>query len=198
MTPLNDEQLHQIRDERKEQIIRAALSVFARRGIAGTKMSMIAAEAGISHGLFYHYFKSKDELFTTLVQQAMTEALHELDNIYAMPGSPLQKIRVLTEAILDEGGKPYFLLIYQARTSDGVPEQVKQLMEQYSMNAFVDRLLPLFAEGQRAGELAAGDPADLIASYLSVLSGLMVLNAWDDANYKIPQTDMLLRLLTAR
>ena len=58
-------------DERREQIKRAALKIFAQRGIAGTKMSMIASEAGISQGLTYRYFNSKEEIFSVLVQEAI-------------------------------------------------------------------------------------------------------------------------------
>ncbi|UUZ83887.1 TetR/AcrR family transcriptional regulator [Paenibacillus sp. P26] len=152
MAPLNDEQLNQIRDERREQIMAAALKVFARRGIIGTKMSMIADAAGISHGLLYHYFKSKEELFTTLVQGAMVESISAMKDIYRLPGSPIEKIRALTADILDEKGAPYFMLIHQARTSDGVPEKVKRLIEEYPMQTFVDHLLPVFEEGQKAGK----------------------------------------------
>ncbi|MFD0697532.1 TetR/AcrR family transcriptional regulator [Paenibacillus sp. GCM10027628] len=196
MAPLNDEQLHQIRDERREQIMGAALQVFAKRGILGTKMSMIAAEAGISHGLLYHYFKSKEELFTTLVEGAMIGSQEAMSSIYDLPGSPIAKLRALTEDILDESGTPYFLLIHQARTSDGVPDKVKQLIEDYSMKKFVDALLPLFVEGQRSGEIITGNPEELISSYLSVLSGLMVLNAQGIGGYRIPKVDFLLRLIT--
>ncbi|XOK63528.1 TetR/AcrR family transcriptional regulator [Paenibacillus elgii] len=196
MAPLNDEQLHQIRDERKEQIMEAALKVFSRRGIAGTKMSMIASEAGISHGLLYHYFKSKDELFTTLVQMAMLGAQDAMKSIYDLQGSPLDKIKYLTKEILDEGGRPYFMLIHQARTSEGVPEKVKELIAQYSMKSFVDELLPVFKEGQQTGEIAAGDPAELISAYLSVLSSLMMLNAQDEEIYRIPSSDILMRMVT--
>ncbi|MCM3268684.1 TetR/AcrR family transcriptional regulator [Paenibacillus elgii] len=196
MAPLNDEQLHQIRDERKEQIMDAALKVFSRRGIAGTKMSMIAAEAGISHGLLYHYFKSKDELFTTLVQMAMLGAQDAMKSIYDLQGSPLDKIKYLTKEILDESGRPYFMLIHQARTSEGVPEKVKELIAQYSLKSFVDELLPVFKEGQQTGEIAAGDPAELIAAYLSVLSSLMMLNAQDEETYRLPSSDILMRMVT--
>ncbi|MBD0382076.1 TetR/AcrR family transcriptional regulator [Paenibacillus sedimenti] len=197
MAPLNDEQLHQIRDERREQIMGAALKVFAKRGIIGTKMSMIAAEARISHGLLYHYFTSKEELFTTLVQDAMVSSQEEMSSVRDLPGSPLEKIRALTNDILDESGTPYFMLIHQARTSDGVPEKVKQLIEDYNMKKFVDLLLPVFIEGQQAGELTAGDPEELIASYLSVLSGLMVLNAQEIGGYRMPKADFLLKLITS-
>lgn len=174
----------------------AALKVFSRRGIAGTKMSMIAAEAGISHGLLYHYFKSKDELFTTLVQMAMLGAQDAMKSIYELQGSPLDKIKYLTKEILDESGRPYFKLIHQARTSEGVPEKVKELIAQYSLKSFVDELLPVFREGQQTGEIAAGDPGELIAAYLSVLSSLMMLNAQDEETYRLPSSDILMRMVT--
>ncbi|GIO52710.1 MULTISPECIES: TetR/AcrR family transcriptional regulator [Paenibacillus] len=198
MAPLNEEQLHQIRDERKEQIKAAALQVFARKGILSAKMSMIAETAGISNGLLYHYFKSKDELFTSLVQEAMAESEAALRSVYDMPGTPLERIRALTAEILNEDGTPYFMLIHQAATSDGVPEQVKQLQQQYSMDTYVDMLLPLFEEGQQAGELAEGDPRELIVCYLSVLSGVMVINSNGSKVYQIPKADMLMRLVARK
>lgn len=196
MAPLNEEQLHQIRDERKEQIMRAAIKVFSKRGIFGTKMSMIAGEAGVSHGLLYHYFKSKDELFITLVQWSMDEARHALSDIYDVPGTPLEKITLLTSMILQEDDNSHFMLIQQARTSDGVPEEAKRIIESYSIHAFVDQLMPLFEAGQQAGEIAAGDLRELVACYLSVLSGLMTLKSQEDPSYAPPRAELLLRMLT--
>ncbi|MBD1382223.1 TetR/AcrR family transcriptional regulator [Metabacillus arenae] len=196
MSPLNEEQLQQIRDERKEQIMDAALKVFARRGIIGTKMSMIANEAGISAGLLYRYFKSKDELFITLVQQAVDESITGIKSIYELPGSPLDKIRTLTGEILDEGSLLYFMLMHHARTSDEVPETAKKLIGKNSMKTYIDILEPLFIEGQKKGELAEGNPSELISCYLSVLSGLMTLNIHGDENYQMPEVDLLLRIVT--
>src|SRR5215207_6687902 len=119
MSPLNEQQLHQIRDERREQIMHAAVIVVARRGVSGTKMSMIAAEAGISHGLLYHYFTSKDELFTMLLQFAMEEAFKTVGEAYALPGSPLDRLTALTNVMLDKENVPFFMLVYHARTSEG-------------------------------------------------------------------------------
>ncbi|GIP00327.1 hypothetical protein J14TS5_54120 [Paenibacillus lautus] len=196
MAPLNEEQLHQIRDERKEQIMQAAIKVFSRRGIFGTKMSMIASEAGVSHGLLYHYFKSKDELFITLVQWSMEEARLALSEIYNVPGTPLEKITLLTSMILQEDDNSHFMLIQQARTSDGVPEEAKRIIESHSIHAFVDQLMPLFEAGQDAGEIAPGDLRELVACYLSVLSGLMTLKSQEDPSYTPPKAELLLRLLT--
>lgn len=184
----------QLHDERKEQITQAAIKVFSRRGIHGTKMNMIAEEAGISHGLFYHYFKSKDELFTSLIQEAVETSLTEIESLNQASSSPLDKIRLLTEAILEESGAPSFMLIHQARNSEGVPEKVKQLIQQYPMEVYVERLLPLFKEGQEKGEITSGNLEELISGYLTVLSGVMVLGE----GYSIPQADMLLRIVTNR
>ncbi|MEV5026690.1 TetR/AcrR family transcriptional regulator [Paenibacillus sp. LPE1-1-1.1] len=195
MAPLNDTQLQQIHDERREQIKAAAIYVFARKGILSAKMSMIAEAAGISNGLLYHYFKSKDELFTMLVQDAMAGTDEAMRSVYALPGTPIEKIKALSSEILDEKGAPYFMLIHQARTSDGVPEQVKQLLEQYPMDNFIDKLLPLFQAGQQAGELMNEDPRELISCYLSVLSGIMVINSNGTDDYQIPKVEMLMRLI---
>lgn len=198
MSPLTEIQLSQIRDERKEQIAAAAVKVFSRRGITGTKMSMIADEAGLSHGLLYHYFKSKDELFTSLIQWAMEEAFTTTSGIQNFPGTPLEQIRELTKVIIDIDNSPMFMLIHQARTSEDAPAEVKQLIERYSMEAFIDSLLPVFRAGQEAGDIAPGDLPELISCYLSVLSGLMVLHSQGVEGYLIPNVDMLMRIVTAK
>ncbi len=187
--------MQQIRDERKEQIMEAALKVFARRGIIGTKMSMIASEAGISAGLLYRYFHSKDELFTTLVQQAIDESIAGIKSIYHLPGSPLDKIKALTAEILNEGSQLHFMLMHHARTSDEVPKDAKKLVEENTMKTYIDILEPLFIEGQKKGELADDHPSELISCYLSLLSGLMTLNIQEDENYQMPKVDLLLRFI---
>ncbi len=197
MSPLTEEQLHQIRDERKEQIMAAAAKVFARRGISGAKMSMIAAEAGISHGLLYHYFTSKDELFTAIVRDAMESSFQAVGSVYEFPGSPIEKMRLLTQIILDAENIPYFMLIHALHTADDVPAEAKKLDEQYPMQGYVDLLLPLFGEGQQAGEIVAGDPQELLGDYFSVLSGLMVINAQPETGYRMPDVDVILRMIKA-
>jgi AcrR family transcriptional regulator len=196
MSPLNKEQLNQIRDERKEQIMGAALKVFARRGIAGTKISMIAEEAGVSQGLFYHYFKSKDEAFIALVQEAMEVSYTGTKSLHNMPNSSLEKIKYLTQSILKDESKYYFLLIYQARMSEDLPDRVKELFSQYSMKTYVDLMMPIFEEGQRSGDIVAGDLEELISSYFSIISGVMVVNAKENSVYRIPEVDMIMRLVT--
>ncbi|CAG9612205.1 HTH-type transcriptional regulator BetI [Bacillus rhizoplanae] len=196
MAPLNEEQLIQIRDERREQILAAALSVFSRRGVTGTKMSMIVKEAGISHGLVYHYFKSKEELFVTLVKGAIEGAQEAMSFVTSLSGTAYDKIRKLVEEMMDEEGAPYFQLIYQARTSDGVPEEARILINQYTLDDYVSILRPLFEEGQRDGTIAPGDPGELIAGFLTVLTGVMMVGSVDERQFRIPDIEMLMRMIS--
>jgi AcrR family transcriptional regulator len=53
----------QQREERRNQILGAALTVFSQKGFHATNVSDVAAQAGVSQGTIYWYFESKDELF---------------------------------------------------------------------------------------------------------------------------------------
>jgi len=194
LSPLNKQQLNQIRDERTEQIKQAALKIFARRGYAGTKTSMIATEAGISEGLIFRYFKSKEELFTTLVRELMEEAVHETGNIQYLPGSPLEQIRTLTRSMLDESGKYAFMLIQRARKADDIPEEAARILERHSIHALLNGLLPIFVKGQQTGQFSEGDPEKLLAWYLYIVNSLIMEEVAQEA-YGMPSVDYLMRLL---
>ncbi|AKG37352.1 TetR/AcrR family transcriptional regulator [Paenibacillus durus] len=195
MSPLNKHQLNLIRDERREQIKQAALKLFARRGYPGTKTSMIAVEAGISEGLIFRYFKSKEELFTTLVQELMEEAKKETENLQYLSGSPFEQIKTLTQGMLDESSKYAFMFILRARKTDEIPEAAARILEQHSVDVVLDRLIPIFVQGQQAGEFSSGDPQKLLAWYFYIINCL-ILEEVEKEEYGLPDVDFLMRLLT--
>ena len=49
-------------EEKRKLILDSAVRVFARRGYHGSRVGDIAEEAGVAHGLLYHYFASKEEV----------------------------------------------------------------------------------------------------------------------------------------
>ncbi|WP_284036941.1 TetR/AcrR family transcriptional regulator [Neobacillus sp. 114] len=195
MPPLNEQQLDQNREERREQIKKAALKVFAKRGIIGTKISMIAKEAGISQGLTYRYYHSKDELFIDLVKDAMEETAEAFASLENMSGSPVEKIKDLTKKMLDTSNKHSFMLIQQVQTSDEVPNKAKEIVRQYPIPSFIEQLIPVFKKGQAMGEFCTGDPAKLLMLYFSVLSGLMLLPNKDEEGHQVLDVDILMKLI---
>ncbi|WP_445493066.1 TetR/AcrR family transcriptional regulator [Niallia sp. 03133] len=195
MSPLNRQQLDQIRDGRKEQIKQAALKMFARRGYTGTKTSMIAKEAGISEGLIYRYFNSKEELFTTLIQELMEEARRELEYVRYLPGTPFEQIRNLTKNMLDKNNMYAFMLMERTRKADDVPEKVKQIFEQVSTNVLIDPIVPIFVKGQESGEFSPGEPRRMLSWYFTIINSLLIQDEVDE-EYGLPDVDVLIRILT--
>jgi len=69
-------------EEKRRQILAAAVRVFARQGFHACRVSDIADEAGVAYGLVYHYFASKDEVLDTLFLErwnVMLELIREVD-----------------------------------------------------------------------------------------------------------------------
>jgi TetR/AcrR family fatty acid metabolism transcriptional regulator len=92
----------QAAEDRRRQILDAAVRVFARRGFHGCRVSDIADEAGVAYGLVYHYFSSKEEVLDTLFLErwdlmiamiAQTDARADLD--------PREKLHEIAAFIVD-------------------------------------------------------------------------------------------------
>lgn len=56
--------------DRRKQILRAAVAVFAERGFHKTRVSDIAKRAGVAYGLIYHYFDSKDAVLNSVFEDS--------------------------------------------------------------------------------------------------------------------------------
>lgn len=63
------------KDARPEEIISAALEVFADRGFAATKLEDVARRAGVTKGTIYLYFENKEALFKALIRQTIVPVL---------------------------------------------------------------------------------------------------------------------------
>jgi AcrR family transcriptional regulator len=194
MSPLNRKKLDKIRDERTNQIKKAALKIFARYGYLGTKTNMIALEAGISEGLIYKYFRSKEELFTTLIQELMEEAKSELEGLYYLEGSPFDQIQTLTKNMISEENREAFVLIQRARKDEDVPEKINPIFKQYSAYNLIDILVPIIVKGQELGEFSNEDPRKLASWYFFIINSICIQEV-EKEEYGLPSVDVLMRIL---
>lgn len=87
-------------EDRREQILDAAMRVFAQKGFARATNKDIAKEAGITPGLIYHYFASKEELLNMVVEtRSPLQVLNSLPpQAFALP--PEQFFRLLLTQVL--------------------------------------------------------------------------------------------------
>ena len=197
MCPRTKEQNSQVKEERREQILLAALNVFAKRGLAATKISDIAMNANLSHGLVYHYFKSKEAMFTELVSRALEESTREVKAIDAMLLEPLDKIRAIADVVIKgidetQDSAFYFLLMVQAYVSDTNPEEVKELMQKdFAPNEI---MLKIVEEGQKKGCIREGSPQDYVMLYWASIQGLALYKLFMGEGFKMSNTELLLRM----
>jgi AcrR family transcriptional regulator len=71
------------KEARPDEILKAALECFAERGFAATRLDEIAARAGVTKGTLYLYFRSKEEIFKSVVRKEIVVNLDNLATIAA-------------------------------------------------------------------------------------------------------------------
>ena len=69
--------------DRRRELVDAAVRVFARNGFHGSRVGEIAEEAGVAHGLLYHYFRSKDDVLETIFRETWSGLVAETLRIEA-------------------------------------------------------------------------------------------------------------------
>src|SRR3954453_4208417 len=68
-------------EDKRQLILNAAVRVFARKGFHTCRVGDIAEEAGVAHGLLYHYFASKDELLEIVFRETWAELLDAIGGV---------------------------------------------------------------------------------------------------------------------
>jgi AcrR family transcriptional regulator len=164
-----------MRDERRDEILRAALGVFARRGLEATKIADIAAAAKMSHGLIYRYFPSKEAAFVALVERAVRGAVDVTEQALATDASPGERLSHLVQTMLDgiRTEPEYPLIIVHAYAAGSIPAEAGSLLESYGARTHrnVSRLI---RHAQAAGQVRPGDADELATLLLATVQGLAV------------------------
>ena len=79
MSPRTPQQFEEMRESRRKQIMDAALELFASEGYSHCSISQLARHAGISKGLMYNYFESKEALLIAIIEEGMQDIMAMID-----------------------------------------------------------------------------------------------------------------------
>lgn len=190
-----------IRKKRYRQILDAAEKVFARQGYGSTKVSAIAREAGVSYGLVYEYFETKEKLFSTLVSGIIME-MGEISLLFRGSGlSALEQIKKTLELFVEENRKsvkageaPFkFLIMIQAMSLESARDMLN--VDEVVRNPLFLGLKNLIERGQEEGTVIQGDPRMLSHTLMSAMLGVALSSIPPfDVKY-LPTADTLLRLI---
>jgi AcrR family transcriptional regulator len=174
--------------EKREQIIRAAAKVFARKGFAGTLIADIAAEAGIGKGTVYEYFDSKEDLFFGVfewfVQQSGAEAKI---GISVLGESASERLWALSEALLRYWfeRRDLFTLtmeFWSASASSQMRRRFKSAFRE-AYQHFRSVVAGLLQEGIERGEFRPEVEVESVAAALVGTWDALLLQAWFDEGF---------------
>ena len=185
------------KEKRRWEILEAALDQFIRRGYAATKIADIADKAGMSAGLMFHYFESKEALYVELINlgvsapRQMVEGLAEVE--------PLAFFAKCAEQTLQfAASSPFtakmFVLMGSAYYSEGIPEEARAI----AMTAnFYRDFVPLIERGQASGTIRQGDPLSLCTTFWTAIQGSIEAYALNP-ELPLPEAEWLVDILRAK
>lgn len=171
--PKTEQQLTRLKEIRKNEITSSALKIFCEKGYAYTTVNDIVKKAKCSHGLFYHYFKSKKDIFEEVHRSKNDDFNVFITALFNKDGKYTDKLRELTEYTFNNIKKDeifayryYFFIstVFLKAESNEKPPKGKE-PPHVKMNAF-------FQEGIKSGEFKNKYPAsDCTRLYHSILQG---------------------------
>ena len=124
-------------EDKRQQLLWAAVRVFARKGFHASRVGDIAEEAGVAHGLLYHYFKSKDQVLEAVFHENWSVLLARIESVEETDEPAADQIRHIAAIVL--------------RTWLHLPEVVRVVIQEFGRS-------PELAE--RVGELTR--PIDVL------------------------------------
>ncbi|WP_030158676.1 TetR/AcrR family transcriptional regulator [Glycomyces sp. NRRL B-16210] len=83
-----------------DEVLRAALELFAEQGYANTSVQQIVKTAGVTKGAMYHYFTSKDDLLFAIYERMLSLQKRRLDEITALGGATDEVLRAVCEDVV--------------------------------------------------------------------------------------------------
>jgi AcrR family transcriptional regulator len=165
------------KEEKKEQIMKTALNLFAKRGFYNTTIADIAREMGMSVGNMYNYFPSKESLAKELLIYTSKKFGDEIRKINEMDITSKEKIKKIVElyfkkAIEEPELVDYFMRVYLSNKeifNNGCEGML-------CVSAFVTEIMIFFEEGVRKKELRNQDFFAAFGLFMGYIGGLAFLN----------------------
>jgi AcrR family transcriptional regulator len=170
-------------EEKRRLILDAAVRVFAHKGFHTSRVGDIAEEAGVAHGLLYHYFSSKDEVLDTIFKETWSDLLAEIDDIETSSESAREQLQRVAARLL--GGWRVHpdvtrVLVREIARSAEIQARIGELVKP------IEAIQRIIARGQQTGEFR-GDFDYRMAGIIFYGGIEEVLSGW--VLGQIPDTD---------
>ncbi len=170
-------------DQRREQMLRAALQVISERGYPETRIADVAERIGISPALVIYYFKTKDQLLTEAIRYSEDSWYASGQRRMAVLPTAVARIEeIVAMSCLPEADPDadYSWLIWLDFWAQAARHAEVAAVRQKSDERWRETIRSLVAEGQQAGEFTEVDPGTFAIHLSALLDGLAIQIALED------------------
>jgi TetR/AcrR family fatty acid metabolism transcriptional regulator len=173
-------------EDKRRLILNAAVRVFARKGYHTCRVGDIAEEAGVAHGLLYHYFRSKEEVLETIFRETWRDVLDAVRSVEETDESARERLAGIAKILLRAWQRDPDLvrvLVREVTRSSHLQRQIAEIDQAF---AGLERII---ARGQEEREFRADlDPRMVSYVFYGALEEILtgwVLGQLDDGDEQI-------------
>jgi len=160
--------------DKRTLILDAAIRVFAEHGYHGARVADIAEDAGVAHGLLYHYFASKDEVLRTIFVENWGELIGRFRAVEDADESASEKLEGIAKILLRTWRNDPALVTVMVREVARSQQLQAQDTEVREAFAIVERVI----EEDQAQGTFRGDVDARLASWIFYGGLEEVLTGW--------------------
>jgi TetR/AcrR family fatty acid metabolism transcriptional regulator len=161
-------------EDKRQLILDAAVRVFARKGYHTSRVGDIAEEAGVAHGLLYHYFDSKEELLETIFRSTWTLMLDTIRGVEELGEPAREQLRKVAAIVLRSWRDTPDVIRVLVREVTRSPHLQQEIGETEQAFAALERII---VKGQEDGDFRSDlDPRFASFVYYGALEE--ILTGW--------------------
>ena len=196
--PRSKEQFDEMKSSRRNEILKSALPLFSLRGYDAVKVDDITKECGCSHGLFYHYFSSKEDLFRAMMEESKAVGRRCYPRTWLDNSNPVEAVNIFVNNIinllLNDEENCYYMYLYLTSPYQKTLPKPKNIDKKQKY--FPELLLEIIQTGQKGKTFNEGNPLEITHLFLSLLRGLFYerLNKGKE-KFCCPSKILLLKIL---
>ncbi len=181
MSPRTPEQFEEIRESRRQQIMDTALELFAKQGYANCSIAQLAKHSGISKGLMYNYFESKEALLETIIEEGMSEILAYVDPDHDGILTTEELTGLIRKVFSSIRENQQFWILYMSIV---LQPRVKEFLEGELFSNIMDQYGPMLMN--YFTEMGFEDPALEMLTFSALIEGFGVLMIYAYPSVELP------------
>lgn len=180
-------------EERKAEIIETARRLFEQNGYKATQVKDIVGQIGVAQGLFYYYFKSKEDVMEAVANQYADQIIEAIGELIDKDDALLSKINAIFNIFIASANHEFRLFIEMMTAQNGE-------IHSRTFSKVGERLIPfvvdIIEEGNKKGECKCEDPDFFVRFFISGLfSNINQVSPENKIEYLTSKLPMLKRII---